>query len=136
MELIKEVQFRINKKGNKIRYAIFKCPFCFKEVEKRLWHGLRDKSCGCHWIKHGGEGTKLYKVWAGMKQRILNPNSKFYGNYGGRGITICPEWANDYIAFRDWALNNEYKEGLFIDRVNPDENYEPSNCRFLTKTES
>ena len=84
--------------------------------------------------KHGESKikTKLYRVWISMKTRCLNPKFKFYKYYGGRGIIICPEWTNDYTKFRDWALNNGYQEGLFIDRENPDGNYEPSNCRFLT----
>src|SRR3989304_5396674 len=89
--------------------------------------------------KHGGKGTKLYSVWQSMKQRIFNPNSKDYKYYGGRGITICLEWTdklNGYIAFRDWALSNGYKEGLVIDRENSDGGYVPANCGFLTIEES
>src|SRR3990167_11153701 len=86
--------------------------------------------------KHGETKTKLHHVWSLMKQRCLNPNCLSYKDYGGRGITICPEWTNDYITFRDWALSNGYKEGLIFDRENPDGNYEPSNCRFLTIEES
>ena len=71
-----------------------------------------------------------------MKQRILNPNNKSFKDYGGRGITICPEWTNDYIAFGDWALNNGYKEGLEINRINNNGNYEPSNCNFVTHSEN
>jgi len=81
--------------------------------------------------KHGGNGTKLYTVWKAMKQRILNPKNKDYKDYGGRGITLCPEWANDYITFRNWALNNGYAEGLQINRILNDGNYEPSNCDFV-----
>src|SRR3972149_3257398 len=89
--------------------------------------------------KHGGSYTKLYYVWSNMKQRILNPNNKGYKNYGGRGITICPEWTdklNGFINFRDWALNNGNADNLVIDRENSYGNYEPSNCRFLTMEES
>src|SRR3989304_10389162 len=87
-------------------------------------------------FKHGGKGTKLYNIWASMKQRVLNPNNHAYKDYGGRGITICPELTNDYTKFRDWSLNNGYQEGLFFDRENPNGNYEPSNCRFLSILES
>ena len=71
-----------------------------------------------------------------MKSRCLNFKNKKFKDYGGRGILICPEWSNDYIKFRDWALSNEYKKDLVIDRRNPDGNYEPFNCRFLTIEES
>lgn len=82
--------------------------------------------------KHGFFGTKLYNVWASIKTRCLNPKSQAYKNYGGRGITICPEWAESYIVFRDWALNNGYKDNLQIDRKNTNGNYEPTNCNFIT----
>ena len=84
-----------------------------------------------HGFKHGGKGTKLYQVWINMKQRCYNINDNHFTNHGGRGITICPEWTNDYIVFRDWALNNGYAEGLQINRILNDGNYEPSNCDFV-----
>ena len=86
--------------------------------------------------KHGGKGTKLYQVWKDMKQRCLNSKNRAYKYYGGKGITICPEWANDYITFRDWAIQNGYSEELEIDRINFDDNYEPNNCRFITSMEN
>ena len=85
--------------------------------------------------KHGESYARLHNIWGLMKQRILNPNSKNYKYYGGRGITICPEWTNDYIVFRDWALTNGYKEGLQIHREN-DGNYEPDSCKWVTRTEN
>jgi|SRR3972149_2848929 len=84
-------------------------------------------------FQHGETNTKLYHLWTSIKQRCLNPKNTIYKYYGGRGITICPEWANDYIVFRDWTLDNGYKEGLEIDRRNNDGNYEPSNCHFVTR---
>lgn len=89
--------------------------------------------------KHGETGNKLYFVWQGIKQRILNSNNKKYKDYGGRGITICPEWMlklTGYLNFRNWALSNGYKDGLQIDRKNTNGNYEPSNCRFITNAEN
>ena len=49
---------------------------------------------------------------------------------GGRGIMICDEWLNDFNNFYNWAMNNGYKEGLSIDRVDVDGDYKPSNCRW------
>src|SRR3989304_6870145 len=89
-----------------------------------------------HGFKHGGKGTKLYQVWINMKQRCYNINDNHFTNYGGRGITICPEWANDYIVFRDWALNNGYLENLQINRIENEDNYEPSNCNCVTAKEN
>ena len=71
-----------------------------------------------------------------MKQRILNPNCEAYKDYGGRGITICQEWANSYIKFRDWALENGYADKLTLDRIFNDNDYEPSNCQWIPNKEN
>ena len=134
MQLVRKTRKEKNKNGNKIRYAIFKCLECLQEVERQMSNGLKAKSCGNH--QHGESNTKLYGVWRNMKNRILNPNHKQYKDYGGRGITICPEWTNDYIVFRDWSLNNGYKEGLEIDRRDNDKDYSPENCRFVVRKEN
>lgn len=84
---------------------------------------------------HGGCGTRLYRIWIGMKNRCYNPNAAKYKDYGGRGITICAEWKNDFPAFRDWALSHGYTDALSIDRIDVDGNYEPSNCRWATAKE-
>src|SRR3990167_9233467 len=130
MKLIKLLGKR--KYGNfLVLWAKFLCLVCLQEVERPLSNGRKQKSCGCHKnIKHGGFGTRLYKIWEGMKSRCLNSNRKAYKNYGGRGITICNEWL-EFIPFRDWALSNGYKENLQINRINNDGNYEPSNCDFV-----
>lgn len=101
------------------------------------------QSCGCLAIdrtkekstKHGLTRDRLYHVWNGMKDRCYNPNSESYHNYGGRGITVCDEWRDNFQAFYDWATENGHKEYLTIDRINNDGNYEPSNCRWATNKE-
>lgn len=100
-------------------------------------------SCGCYnkekaqkrRTKHSLSYSKLYKVWNGMKTRCYNKNFIYYCNYGGRGITICYEWLNDFEIFYKWAISNGYEEGLTIDRINNDGNYEPNNCRWITRAE-
>ena len=85
--------------------------------------------------KHGGKGTKLYEVWCCMKARCYNPTSKSYSRYGGRGISVCNEWKESFIAFRNWAYENGYKQGLSLDRIDNNGNYKPSNCRWATMKE-
>lgn len=71
-----------------------------------------------------------------MKTRCYNKNSLEYSNYGGRGITVCKEWKDDFKSFYDWAMSHGYKEGLTIDRIDNNGNYEPNNCQWLTKSEN
>lgn len=99
----------------------------------------KTKSCGC--LKkdmglpnktHGESKTRLYKEWKGIKHRCnIDDGSRTYNNYGGRGIKVCEEWNYSYEAFRDWALTNGYGDGLSIERIDVNGNYEPDNCTFI-----
>jgi len=77
--------------------------------------------------------THLYKVWKDMKARCYRKRHIGYANYGGRGINICAEWLNDFVAFYNWALANDYEDGLSIDRHDNDGDYTPDNCRWATR---
>lgn len=68
-----------------------------------------------------------------MKSRCYTPTSSNFIHYGGRGIRMCDEWLSNYDAFCEWSLRNGYNNSLSIDRIDNDGNYEPDNCRWVTR---
>lgn len=108
------------------------------------------KSCGClslekfgtglGTLKHGdakkGRRTKLYDVWVLIKQRCFNPSCPSFKHYGERGIDMYDQWRSSFEAFKTWALNNGYRQGLTIDRVNNNLGYRPDNCQWISRSEN
>lgn len=116
---------------------------CGREV--RVWatslKTRNTKSCGCLKIdsaksratKHGKYGTRIYNIWAGMLGRCKNPSQDNYRWYGGRGISVCKRWhafSNFYSDMGDPPSNKHE-----LDRLDPNQGYSPSNCRWATALE-
>lgn len=80
---------------------------------------------------HGKSGTRVYRVWSGMIARCKHPSSSHYKYYGGRGISVCHDWQK-FDVFYSWAEKNGYCDSLELDRIDPNGNYCPENCRFVT----
>lgn len=79
--------------------------------------------------------TRLGRIYHNMKTRCTNPNYDKYQYYGGKGIKICDEWMNSWDMFCEWAENNGYDDTLTLDRIDPNGDYCPSNCRWVSRKE-
>lgn len=151
MGIIKELDNRFNEKlGYKQQWVLFECPLCGKQEEKTkmLASSIENcKTCGnkvasLKRTKHGGAGRNkeepLYLIWRGILSRCYTKSHSSYSKYGGSGVTVCKEWKDDYIAFKEWALSNGYHKSLHIDKDELSELkgikpsiYSPGTCQWI-----
>lgn len=131
------IKFAYTKSGK----AFWNCLCeCGNEKIMNLNGIKKSKSCGCYqreWcIKnktiHGLRTHKLYGVWNSMKNRCYNVTQDSYKYYGAKGITVCDEWRNNFMAFYIWATEHGWKQGMNVCRNGDVGNYSPDNCHIAT----
>lgn len=145
MIFLTEVEALETPGGQLKRRALFECK-CGNTITALIDNVKRLKIVSCECIKkdrmkllnysHGLYDSPLHSVWTNMKTRCYNPKTWNFKNYGGRGIRVCDEWLNDFKSFHNWAIKNNYTQGLQLDRINNDGDYSPDNCRFVTAKEN
>lgn len=118
---------------------------CGRECERIVYHlkDVKRGACGdCsaetwgEWNKtHGFSRSPIYVRWKSMHDRCANPKHASYKNYGGKGVKVCAEW-REIDKFAGWALKNGFHPALELDRADPQGNYDPANCQWITKKEN
>lgn len=129
---------------NRYRQSIWECSCdCGNYVNVSIGQltSGQTQSCGClhketfNRTTHNESKTRLYRIWRAMRERCNYHKAINYKWYGAKGVSVCRDW-NEFKRFRDWALSNGYRDDLSIDRIDPNGNYEPSNCRWIEREEN
>lgn len=102
--------------------------YCNPHYRKNLKYGDPLKTIAGE--KHGMFGKPIYSIWAAMIRRCYNANTRHYEYYGGRGITVCDRWRSFINFYEDMGIR---PEGMTLDRIAVNGNYEPGNCRWADK---
>lgn len=139
-KILSEAERKAND-GHKLYYV--QCTKCGTIFVRRLSDIKPLKSCP-HILQFGRNiktryfwsNPRLRRIYADMKYRCYNLNSKDYKLYGGKGIKICEEWISNPENFEKWALSNGYNDNLTIDRIDHKGNYCPENCRWIELKEN
>lgn len=123
-------------KSSQSRKVKVRCECGFERTTNmRSLRKYKPKGCAkCTSSLNGLSSHPLYSKWRGIIARCEYKNINMYYRYGGRGISMCREWRDDFMKFYNWSLENGWKEGLEIDRKNTDGDYTPDNCRYVTRT--
>lgn len=130
LEVIKELPTKMLPSGQPNRVFLMKCS-CGNTKEIRLLHFVRGRIKTCGHDRHGDTGSQLHNTWRGMSNRCKEYHSEHHLYYD-KGVRLCSQWKK-YNAFKKWALENGYEDGLTIDRIDNNGNYEPDNCRFVSQ---
>lgn len=144
LQLVEYTEPKIRINGSSRVMAIFVCDcgnekvydfYSVKSGHTKQCIDCARKSAARSRKTHGLIKHPLYRKWQDMKNRCRNEKVDRYPSYGGRGISVCKEWEDDFQVYYDWCMANGWEKGLSVDRIDVDGNYEPSNCRIVTLAE-